>query len=256
MLRNLQCILASAAQRPAASAALFSLWLAWSPSSTELSNDRALTASLGLRGASDDASSSASLVRSKRHDGGESLLGRTQFQVRGAVRSIIVEESAQIAADGRLLRAEVHLRYLARGTEPLPKGLVAEASFDASAGLVSTRDEEGAPRTRQIEARVPWVYLPVSLPSGVALSTPVAVVVARAAARVAPDVLRVSALDSEVSISTDQLWVSGTNEDWVLLGDDLATFSCVSLTCDELVKLHVAALGSDLMPQRTLRASL
>jgi hypothetical protein len=255
MLRNILCILASAAQRPAASAAVFSLWLAWSLSMAQLSNKRAVAANPWLFAASDDASSSASLARAKRRDGGETLSGRTQFQLRGAVRSIIVEESAEVAADGRLRRAEVHLRYLARGTEPLPKDLIAEAIFDESAGLVRTLDQEGVTRARQVATSVPWVYLPVSLPSGSTLSTPVAVVVARAAARAALDVLRVS-VDSEVSISTDQLWVSGTNEDWVLLGDDLATFSCDSLACDELVKLHVAALGSDLMPHATTRASL
>jgi hypothetical protein len=255
MLRNLLCILASAAQRPTTSAALFSLWLAWSPSSALLSDDRAFASNSGLFGARGDASSNASLVRSKRA-GGESLSGRTQFQLRGAVRSIIVEESAEIAESGWLLRAEVHLRYFARGTEPLPKGLVAEAIFDARAGSVSLLDEAGVTRTRHVEAGAPWAYLPVSLPSGGTLSTPVAVVVARAAARAAPDVLRVSVLGSAVSISADQLWVSGTNEEWLLLGDDLATFSCDSLACDELVKLHVAAIGSDLRPRATVRASL
>ncbi len=255
MLRNLLCILTGAAQRPAASAAVFSLWLAWSPSITRLSNAGDLPASPWFADR-DGAASSASLARAKRRDGGENLSGRTQFQLLGPLRSIIVEETAQVAADGRLLHAEVQLRYLARGTEPLPKGLIAEASFDARAGRVSTIDQAGVTQARHVATSAPWVYLPVSLPSGSALSTPLAVVVARAAAHAAPDVLRVSALDPEVSINADQLWVSGTNEDWVLLGDDLATFSCDSLAGDQLVKLHVAALGSDLRPHATARAAL
>jgi hypothetical protein len=134
--------------------------------------------------------------------------------------------------------------------------LIAEVVFDESAGLVSALDGDGVARSWHLATNVPWVYLPVSLPSGIALSTPVAVIVARAAARAAPDVLRVSALESAVSVGSDQLWVSGANEDWVLLGDDLATFRCNSTACDQLVKLHVAALGSDLRPRATLQASL
>ena len=255
MLRNILCILGTAGQRPAASAAVFSLWLAWSPSTAQLTDDRDLVSNPALFGASDDASSSASLLRSKRRDGGECVSGRTRFQLHGRVRSVIVEELAQIAADGRLLRAEVHLRYIARGTERLPKGLIAESIFDASAGTVSTLDEEGITRARRVDGSAAWVYIPVSLPSGVALSTPVAVVVARAAARAGPDVLRVSALDSVVSVSADQLWVTDPNEEWVLLGNDLATFRCDSLGCDQLVKLHVAALGSDFTQPATVRAS-
>ena len=256
MLRSLLCILTGAAQRPAASAAVFSLWLAWSPTITRLPNARERAANPWFAD-SDGAASAASLSRAKRRDGGENLSGRTQFQLLGPLRSVIVEETAQVAADGRLLHAEVQLRYLARGTEPLPQGLIAEASFDARAGRVSTIDQAGATRARHVATSAPWVYLPVSLPSGMALSTPLAVVVARAAAHAAPDVLRVSALDPElVSINADQLWVPGTNEDWVLLGDDLATFSCDSRAGDELVKLHVAALGSDLTPHATVRAAL
>lgn len=256
MLRNLLCILTGAAQRPAASAAVFSLWLAWSPSIAQPTSHRALAASPWLFQADDHESTAASLTRSKRRDGEQILSGRTQFQLRGVVRSIIVEESAQIGADGRLLRAEVHLQYVARGTAPLRQDLIADAIFDAIGGSVITLDRDGITRARRVASSAPWVYLPVSLPSGSTLSTPVAVIVARAAARAGPDVLRVSALGAEVSVSTDQLWVPGTNEDWLLLGDDLATFSCDSSACDELVKLHVAALGSDLTAHATLRASL
>jgi hypothetical protein len=256
MLRNFLSLFTSAAQRSTASAALLSIWLAWSPSVRQRSNDAELAANPRLFRDSDSTSSRASLVRSTRPGGAQSLSGRTQFQLRGAIRTVVADETAEIDAEGRLVRAELNLRYVGQGSQRLPTGLIAQAIFDASAGLVSALDQEGVTRTRRVEANAPWVYLPVSLPSGVTLSTPVAVVVARAAARAAPDVLRVSALDSALSVSSDQLWVSGTNEDWVLLGDDLATFSGDSAEGDQLVKLHVAALAQDLRPHATARASL
>lgn len=254
MLRNPLYILADAALRPGASAAVFSLWLAWSPVGPQLSNDRDLAASVGFLVPNSD-SSSASLVRSRQRDGRESLTGRTQYALHGVLRLLIVEESSELADSGRLVRADVHLRYVARGTEPLPQGLIAQVLFDASTGLLRATDQQGVTRERHVATSAAWVYVPVSLPSGVMLSTPVAVAVARAASRVGSDVLRVS-VDTEVNISTDQLCVSGTNEEWLLLGDDLATFRCNSFGCDELMKLHVAPLGIDLTPSATERASM
>lgn len=254
MLRNPLSILADAALRPGASAAVFSLWLAWSPGGPQLSSDRDLAANAGFRAASSD-SSSASLVRSGHRDGRVSLTGRTEYAMHGVLRTLIVEESSELADSGRLVRAEVHLRYVARGTKPLPIGLTAAVLFDAMSGLLRATDQQGLTRERHVATSVAWVYEPVSMAAGVMLSTPVAVAVARAASRVGPEVLRVS-VDNEVSISSDQLRFSGTNEEWLLLGDDLATFSCNSSGCDELIKLNVAPLGIDLTPAPMARTSL
>jgi hypothetical protein len=121
--------------------------------------------------------------------------------------------------------------------------LVAE-TFDAVNGSVSVLLGDGQREEYAVTNVLPWIYLPIRLPSGALLSTPVAAAVARRAASAADTVLRLAAFETEVSVTVDQFHVLGANTDWVLLGDDLATFA--SREHGDLLTLHLAALGVEL----------
>jgi len=194
-----------------------------------------------------EGSVAARVERSPDTAGGEQLRGQMHIDLPDSHRSLVVSEHAQVAPSGRLDRVEVSLVYASNDSDSAFDGdeLVAE-TFDAVAGSVSILHSDGRREERPVPSVLPWVYLPIRLPSGALVSTPIAAAVARRAARAGNTVLRLAAFEPEVSVTVDQFDVPGDNKEWLLLGEDLATFAADEH--GDLLTLHLAALGVVLRP--------
>jgi hypothetical protein len=198
------------------------------------------------------SSVAARVERTRRAAGGERLLGESRFALPDSSRSLLISEVAEIDASGRLLRADVHRRE--QPAEPawaLDPDYISDETFDALAGTVQVTRRSGQTQTRPVSNALPWIYLPVKLPSGAWISTPVAVSVARRAAGAAKVVLRLAGLEPEVSLTSDQVAVTESNLEWIVLGDDLASFATGE--ADDLLTLHIGALGIELRPELGFR---
>ena len=193
-----------------------------------------------------DGAVSARFERLPQSGGGEQLRGQTRIALPKR-RSVVVQEQAKLAPSGRLAHAEVSLVYTndedgasAEGDESIAE------TFDAIVGSISVSRGDGRREERAVSNERPWFYLPIRLPAGTLVSTPVAAEVARRAARVGSSALRVAALENEVSVTVDQFDVRSSDSEWLLLGDDLATFAAGEH--GDLLTLHLAALGVELKP--------
>jgi hypothetical protein len=189
-----------------------------------------------------EGSTVARLERTIERDGAQLLRGETGLELLGARARVDVVESARIGASGRLDRAEVDLAYtFSEAGAAIDGEAVVHEMFDATRGKISIEHANGEHETRTAENRLPWIYLPVRLPSGAWASTPIAVSVAHSAARAGPVALQVAAGAADVSLMADQFQIDGGSEEWLVLGDDLATFAGGGRGA--LLRLKIAALG-------------
>jgi hypothetical protein len=189
----------------------------------------------------------ARFERAQAGAGVEVLHGETRFPLSGSLRSVRIDETAELNSEGRLLRADVSLSYAGM---PSPSAhecaLVERLKLDAVSGLVSVLRVGGERETRTVPRDFRWIYLSLRLSGGARLATPTAVEVARRASRFGAPVRLVSDCRADETLMPDQLAVSDTNEEWLLLGDDLATFTRNASGRSELASLHISALGLEL----------
>jgi hypothetical protein len=189
----------------------------------------------------------ARLERASRRGGGEFLRGETKFAWSGSRRLALVTEEAELDRDGRLVRVEVRVASRALGEPTSVDEYVPErVSLDAAAGTVVVVAEGGRTKTMNIATDLPWAYVPVNTPTGAPASTPVAAIVARRAAETSGAVRLFDARGRDAAVMSDQLSVSDAHEAWVVLGDDLATFTVNEAGQSVLVRLRVAGLGVEM----------
>jgi hypothetical protein len=192
-----------------------------------------------------DALATSRLQRSATRHGGERLEGDTLLAMDGALERAHVREAVELDASGRLAHAEIHIAWRAADGAA---GATAHLSLDARSGTV-TVSRDGRADARRVSNEHPWAYLPLSTPQGASISTPVAACVARRAAEAA-ELVRVFVGDGgHVTVPSHQLAMTDGDEGWVVLGDDLATFS-LRRGRSELVALRVAALDLEIRPRR------
>ena len=198
-----------------------------------------------------DARRSTACARFERRrvwTGGEELRGETQLPLSGGQGSVRIQETAQLSPEGRLLRADVSLTYAGvvsgRGAEHCAS--VKRFTLDAVGGLVSVIRAGGARETRPVPVDLPWIYPNVRLADGARLATPTAVAIALRASRLGEPLRLISDCQPDPTVMPDQVTVAGENEEWLFLGDDLATFTRETLGRSELSSLRISALGLEL----------
>lgn len=150
-----------------------------------------------------------------------------------------------MSANGRLQRAEVRLSY---GDPARAKraGLPAFLALDAKLGQVTSLGLDGSSQSRQVTSDFAWIYQPISLPGGKTLTTPVAALVAQRAAHTRSALRMIDPSRADPSVLADQVSVTDSDVEWLVVGDDLASFSATQSR--ELLALRVGALGYELKP--------
>jgi hypothetical protein len=191
------------------------------------------------------ADASARFERTLLADGGEQLSGTTRYAIGNSPTWIAASELADLNANGRLRRAEVHLTY---GDPAWAEraGLPAFVALDALLGRVTARHLDGVSESRLVAVDFAWIYQPISLPDGKSLTTPVSASVAQRAARGQGALRLIDRNRADPSVLADQVTVADAGVEWLVLGDDLASFSATPSS--ELLALRVAALGYELKP--------
>jgi hypothetical protein len=188
---------------------------------------------------------SARFERTMLADGSEQLRGTTRYAIGDSLSWVAASELADVNANGRLQRAEVRLTY---GDPAWAKrsGLPAYVALDAKLGQVTSLRLDGVSESRRVASDFAWIYQPISLPGGKSITTPVAVGVAQRAVR-ARSVLRlIDQRRADPSVLADQVTVADGGVEWLVIGDDLASFNAAR--SGELLALRVAALGLELKP--------
>jgi len=188
---------------------------------------------------------SARFERTLLADGSEQLRGSTRYEIGNSMSWIAASELADVNANGRLQRAEVRLTY---GDPAWAKrvGLPTFVSLDAKLGQVTSLRLDGVSESRRVAGDFAWIYRPISLPGGKSLTTPVAVGVAQRAVRSRGALRLIDQGRADPSVLADQVLVADAGVEWLVLGDDLASFSAGQPS--ELLALRVAALGVELKP--------
>ena len=188
---------------------------------------------------------SARFERTLLADGTEQLRGTTRYAIDDSLSWIAASELADVSPNGRLRRAEVRLSY---GNPASAKraGLPAYVALDATLGQVTSLGLDGVSQSRRVAADFAWVYQPISLPGGKSLTTPVAVSVAERAVRTRSVLRLIDHGRADPSLLADQVSVADGDTEWLVLGDDLASFGAAQ--SNELLALRVAALGLELKP--------
>jgi hypothetical protein len=188
---------------------------------------------------------SARFERTLLADGREQLRGTTRYAIGDSASWIAASELAELNANGGLQQAEVRLSY---GNPAWAKHarLPAFIAFDAKLGQVTSLRLDGASESRRVASDLAWIYQPISLPGGKSLTTPVAAFVAQRAVRTASVLRLIDQGRADPSVLADQVTVADGGVEWLVLGDDLASFSAAPSS--ELLALRVAALGFELKP--------
>jgi hypothetical protein len=188
---------------------------------------------------------SAHFERTLLADGSEQLRGTARYALGDALSWVAASELADVDANGRLRRAEVRLSYGNPASAERAK-LPSYVALDATLGQVTSLGLDGVAESRSVAADFAWIYQPISLPGGRSLSTPVAVAVAERAVRSRSVLRLIDQGRADPSVVADQVTVADGNVEWLVLGDDLASFG--SAQPSELLALRVAALGLELKP--------
>jgi hypothetical protein len=165
------------------------------------------------------AQASSRVERQLAADGGEVMHGTTEVLLEGAAHPVVVSETAEIDASGRLVRATSELYAGANAMT-----LVRAVQIDAAKGAVTVRDE-GGERFFRAPAGQPWVY--TGLFSDVAPQasgiTAVEAWVARRAAQTGGRIRMVEVLAHRSSLTLpDQIVFHNGATDLVVLGDEVA----------------------------------
>jgi len=211
------------------------------------------------RAGSRDRAVDARLVRGPGPHGHSQLRGETTFRWASDAATRVTEE-VQLDPAGRLLRAEIELHATGDGAlrEPLE-----HISIDASQGIVQVVTRAGVTERHDVATelakRLPWAYVPVEAPGGVPASTPTAAIVAEQAAREHDAVWLIDARGHGAAVMSDQILVQAgpdrgaatEGERWLVLGDDVATFGTDGAGKSELLRVRVAALGTEMTPDVT-----
>jgi hypothetical protein len=199
------------------------------------------------------ADASARFERTLLAGGSEQLRGTTRYVIGDPQSWIAASELADVNANGRLQRAEVRLSY---GNPAWAKraGLPAFVALDAKLGQVTSLRLDGASESRRVACDFAWIYQPIALPGGKSLTTPMAVFVAQRAVRTRSALRLIDQERSDPSVLADQVSVADGGVEWLVLGDDLASFSAARSS--ELLALRVAALGVELKPCGATRCLL
>jgi hypothetical protein len=149
--------------------------------------------------------------------GGEALHGTTSVTLAGAAHPVVLDETAQIDASGRLVLATAELR-----SGPHAAQLVRSIRLDAAAGAVKVRDEKGE-RSWRVPSDQPWIYQ--GLFSDIAPEssdvTAVQAWVARRAAHSAERLREVHVAGREHHLTVaDQVAFADGSSEWIVLGDE------------------------------------
>ncbi len=166
-------------------------------------------------------SATSRVERTVRSDGAEVLHGVTEVRLPGEAHPMVLRETAEIAATGRLIDATSELRSGLHARD-----LVRAVHMDAANGTVAVRDAKGE-STFKVSADHPWFYVnPFADVAPVAAdTTAVQAWVARRAAQVeASSLPRVRGIDvgargSYITLS-NQVLLDDAPSAWVVLGDE------------------------------------
>jgi hypothetical protein len=207
----------------------------------------------------DHAVTNARLARAPEPSGGERLQGETTLRWTSDTFTRVTED-VHLDRAGRLVRAEIEVDTTGDDTLGGPPERL---SIDASRGIVLSVTRAGRTGRQEMPTDLPWAYLPVEAPGGVATSTPAAAIVAEHAARAREAVWLVDARGHGAAMMSDQILVPAVAESragahgdcWLVLGDDLATFGTDSAGRSKLLGLRVAALGTEMTPHVTTRGA-
>ncbi len=164
---------------------------------------------------------------SVRHDGVEVLRGSTEVRLPGEAHALVLRESAELDATGRMITATSELRSGVRAQD-----LVRVVEMDAAHGTVSVRDAKGE-ATFLVSADHPWFYVSpfADIAPAAGDATAVQAWVARRAAQAEAASLRGTDKLSRVrgiDVGARGSWVTLANQvllddapsAWVVLGDE------------------------------------
>jgi hypothetical protein len=162
-------------------------------------------------------SASSRVDRRLSADGGEALHGTTEVTLPGEAHPLLLEESADIDASGRLVTATAELRRGPRGAE-----LVRSVRLDAARGRVTVRGARGE-STWLVDTDYPWIYEGTFAAVAPEMES-VTAVQAWVARRASQGGSRIRAIDigdrsSHVTIASQVLLDDGASK-WVVVGDE------------------------------------
>jgi hypothetical protein len=150
--------------------------------------------------------------------GAEMLHGTTSVALPGAPHPLLLEETAQLDASGRLVLATADLR-----SGPQAAHSVRSIRLDAAAGTVKVRDEKGE-RSWRVQADQPWIYegLFADIAPAMADATAVQAWVAHRASRASTRLreVNVAAREDHLTVADQVAFADGPSE-WIVLGDEV-----------------------------------